>query len=66
MIGTLGKAGHPEMLRPAPGLGVPCSEAQCDGVPCPQVKVDCDNCERARPSEPTSIRQPVEPGETDA
>ena len=54
MNGTLNAAGRTEMLRPEPGLGVPCSEAQCDGVPCPEVKVDCAECERAHPpADPT-------------
>lgn len=33
---------------PHSGLGVACSEAQADGVPCPEAGCDCKDCERAR------------------
>lgn len=29
------------------GLGVPCGEAQADGVPCGELGVLCSECERA-------------------
>lgn len=28
----------------------PCPEAQADGVPCPELGRDCEDCERADPS----------------
>jgi len=59
MNGTPVAVARTEMWRPEPGLGVPCREAQCDGVPCLQLKVDCANCDRARPPlEPVSTRRP--------
>lgn len=33
--------------RSASGLGVGCTEAQADGVPCPEPDRDCDNCAKA-------------------
>lgn len=36
---------------PAPGLGVPCREAQADGLPCSQLRADCADCDRAQPAE---------------
>lgn len=33
--------------RDKPGLGVPCAEAQADGVPCDVIGADCETCERA-------------------
>jgi hypothetical protein len=27
----------------------PCPEAQADGVPCPELGQDCEDCERADP-----------------
>lgn len=30
------------------GLGVLCAEAQADGVPCPELGMDCATCEHAR------------------
>lgn len=33
---------------PAPGLGVPCREAQADGTPCTQMRADCADCDKAR------------------
>lgn len=32
---------------PQPGTGVPCQVAQSDGVPCAEVSVDCDRCDRS-------------------
>ena len=32
----------------APGLGVPCCEAQADGVPCAELGMDCVRCGRGR------------------
>ena len=32
----------------APGLGVPCLEAQADGVPCAELGMDCLRCGRGR------------------
>ncbi len=32
---------------PCPGTGVPCQVAQCDGVPCADVTVDCEHCDRS-------------------
>jgi hypothetical protein len=32
---------------PQPGTGVPCRVAQCDGVPCADVVVDCEHCDRS-------------------
>jgi len=32
---------------PQSGTGVPCQVAQCDGVPCADVKVNCEHCDRA-------------------
>lgn len=32
----------------APGLGVPCCEAQADGVPCAELGTDCLRCARGR------------------
>lgn len=32
----------------APGLGVPCCEAQADGVPCAELGMDCLRCGRGR------------------
>lgn len=29
------------------GTGVPCQVAQCDGVPCADVVVDCEHCDRS-------------------
>jgi len=29
------------------GLGVLCSEAQADGIPCPELDFDCEHCENA-------------------
>jgi len=47
-----------KMQRPEPGLGVPCCEAQSDGVPCPAHDCDCNDCERARAAgEPRPTRQ---------
>ena len=47
-----------------PGLGVPCREAQCDGVPCPQPDSDCAVCGRAHStSEP---QPPKQQGDGDA
>lgn len=31
---------------PKSGTGVPCQVAQCDGVPCADVVVDCEHCDR--------------------
>ena len=31
------------------GLGVPCPEAQADGVPCLELRPSCDGCDRAPP-----------------
>ena len=31
------------------GTGVPCREAQCDGVPCLDLHADCADCDKARP-----------------
>ncbi|MHB0963642.1 MAG: hypothetical protein ACYC5V_10595 [Gemmatimonadaceae bacterium] len=32
---------------PRSGTGVPCQVAQCDGVPCAEVQVDCEHCDRS-------------------
>jgi len=32
---------------PQAGTGVPCQIAQCDGVPCAEVVVDCAHCDRS-------------------
>jgi hypothetical protein len=32
---------------PQSGTGVPCQIAQSDGVPCAEVRVDCEHCERS-------------------
>ena len=37
-----------EIANPKSGLGVPCREAQADGVPCGELGVLCSECERAR------------------
>lgn len=39
------------------GLGVPCCEAQADGVPCTELGIPCADCERAhRPPFPEGQR----------
>lgn len=47
--------------RPAEsGTGVPCAEAQADGVPCFELGIDCEDCDRPErveeppPDEPAS------------
>ncbi len=40
-----------EIANPKSGLGVPCCEAQADGVPCGELGVLCSECERARAAE---------------
>jgi hypothetical protein len=37
--------------RRTSGLGVGCTEAQADGVPCPDLNRDCDRCDRAAEAE---------------
>ncbi len=32
---------------PQAGTGVPCQVAQCDGVPCAEVHVECEHCDRS-------------------
>ena len=49
-------AGEPEA-----GTGVPCQVAQCDGVPCPEVQVDCEHCDRATAAEPPRPSRPPKP-----
>lgn len=39
---------------PRPGLGIPCRDAQADGVPCGKVRVSCDQCDRLRAQQPGS------------
>ena len=41
------------VASPATGLGVPCCEAQADGVPCPELGTHCADCERAQQHRPT-------------
>ena len=36
-----------------PGLGVLCTEAQADGVPCNELGIECEKCERAQRQELT-------------
>ncbi len=44
---------------PEAGTGVPCQVAQCDGVPCPDVQVDCEHCDRAIAADaPRAPRRP--------
>ncbi len=43
---------------PESGLGVLCTDAQADGVPCPEQGKECEHCERAR------ARQRERPGRT--
>ncbi len=33
-------------VAPAAGLGVPCCEAQADGVPCSELGIPCEICGR--------------------
>lgn len=42
------KSTHWEIANLESGLGVPCGEAQADGVPCGELGVLCSECERAR------------------
>lgn len=59
MNGTPSTLPRTDVPQPAPGLGVPCREAQCDGVPCPYCDSDCTDCERAREAaEQLSTRKP--------
>ncbi|MBW7934586.1 MAG: hypothetical protein H3C62_13475 [Gemmatimonadaceae bacterium] len=37
----------PPTETPQAGTGVPCQVAQCDGVPCGEVRADCEHCDRA-------------------
>ena len=62
MIAISDTVARPHSQAPQPGLGVRCSEAQCDGVPCDQARTDCDTCERAQPPrEATTTRRPGSP-----
>jgi hypothetical protein len=58
MNGTLDRVSRSEMWLPEPGLGVPCCDAQCDGVPCRELRADCNDCERTPPHEPHVAVQP--------
>lgn len=57
MNGTRTTLPRPEVPQPAPGLGVPCREAQCDGVPCPYCGSDCTDCEKAREAAAATSRR---------
>ena len=58
MIGTSSAVVDTAAPCPESGLGVPCREAQCDGVPCPEPDSDCAVCGRAHPiSEPQAPKQ---------
>lgn len=39
---------------PRPGIGVPCRDAQADGIPCGAIRVRCEECERLRAQRPGS------------
>ena len=43
------RQGRQELERDTvrPGLGVFCIEAQADGVPCYELGIECETCERA-------------------
>jgi len=62
MFGTNGQHQR-EVPRqsPAPGLGVPCREAQADGVPCMQLRADCADCDKANPEDVGANRKPSPP-----
>lgn len=36
----------PQDSLAASGLGVPCAEAQADGVPCGELGIECHECQR--------------------
>ncbi len=45
---TLAPAGSARAVdAPQAGTGVPCQVAQCDGVPCAEVRADCEHCDRS-------------------
>lgn len=47
MLSTSGPLEQAGIGFPAPGLGVPCREAQADGTPCTQLRSDCADCDKA-------------------
>ena len=51
MLSNPEPAGRAGALIPGQCLGVPCYEAQADGLPCTQLGVDCADCARARPAD---------------
>jgi hypothetical protein len=42
--------GMDELAVVEAGLGVPCAQAQADGVPCTELGIDCAECARAQAS----------------
>jgi hypothetical protein len=51
------------VATPATGLGVPCCEAQADGVPCAELGRPCADCERGaqrRPTRPPPLGEPFD------
>lgn len=57
MVNCRGVPSGPELDVTA-GLGVPCYEAQADGVPCEELR-DCAECERARDASAGAAVDPI-------
>lgn len=39
-------------VEAAPGTGVPCRDAQADGVPCVELRPNCADCDRVEAERP--------------